>query len=563
WHFALFFSLLGVLFLTYTDKKWRSLIFAISLGFCATFSMASGLVVWGVLLITLISLNYRDWKHYLTLLIAGAIAAGLYFNNTGMGGGLSSPEYGRIIPPDPLSFIQFMLTLFGRPIINDMTVAPLIGAVGIIIFWVNIFMYWQREKHLNGIAIWLPIAAYSVGNGILLAVSRYDVFGMSIALTERYMHPNLLFWSAVFAVCIINIQPKKITSWVNISFMLVILVIHALTLSREWAYLEFDLPVDGVQVQGDCLSRYPITQYAGCWDASKHSPNIPNMQLTAAWRLAGYARMPQTNILPAHPDDKVIINTETVWQGVHIRDFLLAGSSRDRVLHIATDGQQPIFAGEISRIPAPPQNALFGYTPDDIADFVAGESAVWYITRPQLYADETLWEYRAWLEENFVPAYRQVTSDNVVITRYIRPFETANIVTFGDNIALLGYQFVGDANFGACETITLQTAWMTSDTQPQTIHLSLALVDYPITRAVANTDSPVSPIPVQFWETNKTYYDERYLTVPCDIPSGEYALTITLYGVSDEGEILPNLPIRDTNHTIEGHLLVIQEVFIR
>jgi hypothetical protein len=525
--------------------------------------MASGLVVWGVLLITLISLNYRDWKHYLTLLIAGAIAAGLYFNNTGMGGGLSSPEYGRIIPPDPLSFIQFMLTLFGRPIINDMTVAPLIGAVGIILFWVNIFMYWQREKHLNGIAIWLPIAAYSVGNGILLAVSRYDVFGMSIALTERYMHPNLLFWSAVFAVCIINIQPKKITSWVNIGFMLVILVIHALTLSREWAYLEFDLPVDGVQVQGDCLSRYPITQYAGCWDASKHSPNIPNMQLTAAWRLAGYARMPQTNILPAHPDDKVIINTETVWQGVHIRDFLLAGSSRDRVLHIATDGQQPIFAGEISRIPAPPQNALFGYTPDDIADFVAGESAVWYITRPQLYADETLWEYRAWLEENFVPAYRQVTSDNVVITRYIRPFETANIVTFGDNIALLGYQFVGDANFGACETITLQTAWMTSDTQPQTIHLSLALVDYPITRAVANTDSPVSPIPVQFWETNKTYYDERYLTVPCDIPSGEYALTITLYGVSDEGEILPNLPIRDTNHTIEGHLLVIQEVFIR
>ena len=563
WHFALLFALLGVLSLTYTHKKWRSLLIAISWGFCATFSMAPGLVVWGVLLITLISLNYRDWKHYLGLFIAGGIAVGLYFSNTGMGGGWSSPEYGRIIIPDPLHFIQFVLILFGRPIINNITYAPWVGGIAIFVFWANIFIFWRRNKTWIGISVWLPIAAYSVGNAILLAVSRYYYFGMSIALTERYLHPTLPFWVATFAVCIININPKRLVSGVNISFMLMILILHGLTLSREWAYLEFDLPVEGVQIQGDCLSRFPISQYAGCWDASKHSPDIANLQLTAAWRLAGYARIPQTMILPAHSDDKLIINTETIWQGIHIRDFLLAGTDVNHVLNIATDGQQSIFADEISQIPAPPQHATFGYTPDIITEFVGDDSNVWYITRPQLYADETLWEYRAWLEESFAPAYRAVTSDNVIITRYIRPFKTSETASFGDDIIFMGYQFVGDADFGACETITLQTAWQAKNIPQTAMQLSLALVDSPITRSIINTDGQVSPIPVQFWESGGIYYDERYLTIPCDLPIGDYLLTITLYPITDKGEALLNLSISNTELQIEGHLLVIGGVEVK
>jgi len=568
WHFALFFSLLAVLSLTYSTKKWRSVILAVLFGYCATFSMAAGLVVWGVIMIALISLNYRNWRHYLFVLLAGGIAVGLYFSNTGMGGGFASPEYGRVLPPDPLTFITFGLIWVARPIINNQQefLAPFIGGLAMLILLVNLALYYQRHKHLNGIAVWLPIIAYSFGNGVLLGVSRYYYFGMTIAQTERYLHPALPFWAGLFAVCLINIQPKRILAGINIVFMLGMIVIHTITLSREWAYLEFDLPVDGVQIQGDCLSRFPISQYAACWDASKHSPNIANMQLAAAWRLAGYARIPQTMILSPYTGDKIVINTETVWQGVHIRDFLLDGSNHDDVLHIATDGQQVIFDAEISQIPSPPQHALFGFSPENeahITRFIGADDAFWYITRPQLYADETLWEYRAWAEDNFAPASRMVTDDNVIITRYIRPFETSDMATFGDDIHLVGYQFVGDTDFEACDTITLQTAWMTDNIQNQHIQLSLALTDNPITRAVTNTDSALSPIPVQFWDVDKAYYDERHLTIPCDLPSGNYLLTLTVYPISDEGDILPNLSVTSTEMRLDGHLLVINTVVIR
>jgi len=361
---------------------------------------------------------------------------------------------------------------------------------------------------------------------------------------------------ALFAVCLINISTKRLVSVMNIGFMVGIMGLHLITLSREWAYLEFDLPVDGVQAQSDCLAQFPVTEYTGCWDAARHSPNITNMHLTAAWRLAGYARIPQAMIVSGYADEKIIINTETAWQGVHIRDFLLDGADNNNILHIATDGQQAVFTGDISRIPAPPQHALFGYTPDILLDFVAGESAFWYITRSQLYADETLSEYRALIEGNFAPAYRETTPDNVIITRYIRPFATQPRANFGD-ITLMGWQFIGDENFEACATITLQTVWTATIAQTQTIHLSLALVDNPITRAVINADAPISPIPIQFWDVDTPYYDERRLTLPCDLPIGAYSLTLSLYGISDTGDILPNLPVTSDTIRTQGHLLVI------
>ncbi|MDX2076353.1 MAG: hypothetical protein SFZ02_07965 [bacterium] len=567
WHFALFFSLLAVLTLTYTGKKWRSVGLSAFFGLCATFSMAAGLVVWGVLIVALISLNYRNWKHYLFILIAGVIAVVLYFSNTGMGGGWSSPEYGRVLPPDPLTFITFGLILVARPVINNQQdfFAPFIGGLAIVVLLINFAIYYRRHKTLAGIAIWLPIVAYSFGNACLIGISRYYYFGMTIAQTERYLHPTLPFWVALFAVCIINISPKRLVSGMNIAFMVGIIALHGVMLNREWAYLEFDLPVEGVQAQGDCLANFPVTQYTGCWDASKHSPYLINLHQTAAWRLAGYARIPQEMVLYPYMGEKIIINTETIWQGVHIRDFLLDGAENDAILHIATDGQQAIFADEISLIPDPPLQAFFGDSPDNrdsLNRFVADESAFWYITRPQLYADETLSAYRALIEENFVPARRTSTPTLVNITRYIMPFATEPTATFGD-MTFMGWRFVGDTDFEACETITLQTAWTANIAQAQTIHLSFALVDNPITRAILNTDAPISPIPVQFWDVDKPYYDERLLTIPCDLPSGTYSLTLTLYGITDGGDILPNLPLSDTMLPAEGHLLVIGSVEVK
>jgi len=126
----------------------------------------------------------------------------------------------------------------------------------------------------------------------------------------------------------------------------------------------------------------------------------------------------------------------------------------------------------------------------------------------------------------------------------------------------MGWQWVNDSRFDACESITLQTAWMARVAQSQTTHLSIALVDNPITHAIIAVDAPLSPIPIQFWEVDKPYYDERKLTIPCELPSGNYLLTLTLYGITDGGEILPNLPISETIITSEGHLLVVGEVVI-
>jgi hypothetical protein len=589
WGFMTLFTLLAI-YLYQKPMRWRFM-GAVLCGIGATFSLGGGIIIWGILLIMLIlNQDKQAWRYVLILGVGGYFAFITLF-----GGGLDiqGNTYQSFSVTYIPAIIYLWLLMLGRPILNSVSYSLIPNTPRDVYFMVAnhhwqtiipsiigilmvLYSLWQLYRHigLKNLILPISISLYTLGGlGMIAIIIVFQSLTgntdkIVIALNDRYIHLAMLFWVIVMSLIIRTFAfiPRKIR-FLQAGFMSLILILHIITLTREIPYIGFNelaFPLDDALKNGECAQNYPLTGDKTCiyaiwmtdWD---------NLNQLASRRMTGYAQLPTQTILPVlNMDDGIVLNTESAWSGVHLRDFFFGDIPPDQFIHIAPSTGAMIVT-DIQNSPRPP-HLFLGDTPESheaMKMFLTDKNGAWYVVRPPLYQGEALPAFRGDLEAVFVPAGYFITPENIQVTRYIRPFETTNIATFGGNITLLGYQFVGDADFGACDTITLQTAWQANPIPQTPIQLSLALTDYPITRAVMNIDAPVSPISIQFWEVDKPYYDERYLTIPCDLPSGEYALTITLYGISDGGEILPNLTVGNTDLDVERHLLVIIKVGMR
>ncbi|MDX2076354.1 MAG: hypothetical protein SFZ02_07970 [bacterium] len=588
WQFVLFFSLL-TLHLSLKKSLWAFFGAVIS-GLCATLSLGNGIIIWAVLVIVLWLTGNRAWWRYLFILAMGG-----FFAYITLRGGLTieGNSYKPFLLGDIPEIIRLWLLMLGRPIISPLTYTPIPDTPRLVYFastetplWLLLpvllgigilgYAFWTgyRQNGLKSIIVPIGLLIYACGSlGMIAFVTVLqtitgDTDKNVLALNERYLPLSLLFWLVVISMMVGQWVKSKYTEKIIISLVLVMLLgLHVTTLFKEIPIISFNelaFPLDDALKNGECAESYPLTGDRTCiyaiwmtdWD---------NLDQLASRRLAGYAQLPTQTLLPQFAEgDGIILNSESAWQSVHLRDFFFATIPTDAFFHIAPSTDEAVLV-DIQQSPNPPHTLWLGDTAtshEALNTFLADKIGVWYVVRPPLYQGEALPTFRADIEALFAPARYQMTPENIQITRYIRPFQTSPQANFGDGITFMGWQWVNEPRFDACETITLQTAWMARVSQSQTTHLSIALVDNPITQGIITVDAPVSPIPIQFWEVDKPYYDERTLTIPCDLPSGNYLLTLTLYGITDGGEILPNLPISDTTIASEGHLLVVGEVVI-
>jgi hypothetical protein len=196
-------------------------------------------------------------------------------------------------------------------------------------------------------------------------------------------------------------------------------------------------------------------------------------------------------------------------------------------------------------MPHYPVNMARAATPDALAAysaFLEGARQVWYVTldghqtsfgapfRDLLDRDYVI--HRARLFE-FVNGRRPV-----YIADYRRiPDDLADMFVIDEAIRLQKWMLLDDVNVTRCQTVTLESWWRSDTPLNDNYAMTLTLADASGVGVARTDDTPAGTLTLQ-WEANRPYLDVRALTIPCDLPPGEYPLLLGWYD-PDSAESLP------------------------
>jgi hypothetical protein len=530
WHLTLFFAMLALLALLYSRRDWIAVVLACVAAACASLSSANGLIAWGmVVLLMLIHERYRSPLLYLLPLVGGAAFVGWYA--VGLSGG------NAVGLPPPLAFLDFNLIYLGRPLVHreHLVFARYIALFGIIIFAINLWLYWRITKTFRPVALWLPIMAYGVVSGVLYTISRYESFGGTFAATvERYLHTSSVVWVGFFAVVITTAAAgmQQLSGTRRISLIAVnvigagvIVGSYAVNLQFGVFRMDYDFRVWQIQEAGQCMERYPLERDATC--AGDTHINMPMVDLLAAWRLGGFSdRSPELALPYALPGDKVILNLDDAWGQVHLRDWWLDGIAHDDILHIAPLADAAIEA-QIAEIDRPLSTRLTDTNTDSLNTldrFLSDAPAYWLIIHP----DREITGFSNRIMDTGYPVSTTDLPYGYTTRRYLgQPPDDAEQLTFDQWLHIDGWRVVDAEDAAACDTITVQSWWRRSDAPPNVeTRMTLALVPSDWSRGIANVDAPPGIVPIMEWEPGALYGDERRITLPCDLPPGDYLLAV-------------------------------------
>jgi hypothetical protein len=125
---------------------------------------------------------------------------------------------------------------------------------------------------------------------------------------------------------------------------------------------------------------------------------------------------------------------------------------------------------------------------------------------------------------------RATDKDQKRITRFLRiPQNLQNQFAFGDQLWLQSWVLKNDVNARACQTITVQSWWQLQKLARDNYSLSLTLSSADNGQGAAHVDSALGEAETLLWETGQSHFDERMLTIPCDLASGNYNLLFSVY----------------------------------
>lgn len=134
------------------------------------------------------------------------------------------------------------------------------------------------------------------------------------------------------------------------------------------------------------------------------------------------------------------------------------------------------------------------------------------------------------LDENYVVHSQESFGDGrMIAVEYRRmPDELDTLYRFDDSLRLVAWRLVGDVQINACESVTVESWWITDAPMTSNYSLSLTMIDSNGER-IAAIDSGLSPILTQQWEIGQVVLDERQLDIPCDLLAGEYPIGLGVY----------------------------------
>ena len=128
---------------------------------------------------------------------------------------------------------------------------------------------------------------------------------------------------------------------------------------------------------------------------------------------------------------------------------------------------------------------------------------------------------------------------------------------FGDNFSLLSWSLKGDHQVSACQTISVDTWWSVADETDSLYSSTVVIADNNGQGVVNSDDVPGGIYPTSIWQADRPYFDERGLTIPCDLAPGEYSLLLGLYPTpTGKNAAVENLRARTSSGEATGQGLV-------
>jgi hypothetical protein len=165
-------------------------------------------------------------------------------------------------------------------------------------------------------------------------------------------------------------------------------------------------------VTEECAIHYVFTLDEDCLP---YHVDLANQ--LASRRLAVYARLEPTNILPAdyEPADWLVVETDTAWGSVHARDWVLGGVPPDNIVFVFPADEEAF-----QEMPHPPEDwldSLSELVGEQLMNRVDGTGHVWVIHPNQTPPLDAV--NAALLNSGY--AQVDTLSGEWVISRYERP----------------------------------------------------------------------------------------------------------------------------------------------
>ena len=276
------------------------------------------------------------------------------------------------------------------------------------------------------------------------------------------------------------------------------------------------------------------------------------------WELADY--------IERHYDrdqDRLLIITEQAWEWIAINYFL---KERSDIEFAAGD----IFYVSWERA----DKDDFGPAAIDEQFFVTGlAKGDWRRLQPWLGDYEKLWIIRTrdfiggrnMIEavEGEYTLYRTVDFPGetyysaIEILQYRRhPADLQTLWRYGEDFNLLDWRLNDDHQVQACQTISVDSWWSIAKETDKLYSSTLVIVDGD-GQGAANSDTvPGGVYLTSIWQPGRPYFDERQLTLPCNLAAGEYPLLLGLYELTpDENSAVQNLEVVTAEGESTGHHL--------
>ncbi len=192
-----------------------------------------------------------------------------------------------------------------------------------------------------------------------------------------------------------------------------------------------------------------------------------------------------------------------------------------------------------------------------VKSFVGDADQFWYIGTPEEAASEPrLMEYFAslgYLRGRMQPLDPGLYYSTLRVFSYHRvPAMVPAQYTFGDEqIGLYAWSLDGPEPVVACQTVRLQTWWISQNVPQQYYRMSIALIDPDGQRAMQD-DLELSEVMMTEWQAGDPYLDERWLPLPCDLGENDYDLVISVYAYDYATQSIVVLPATSAGGDVTG-----------
>jgi hypothetical protein len=566
WHFVVLFLLIGLLLLPRETLNWGRWVLLMLCALGATFSLGSGFIVWGVISLVWWLRGERRLQFALPWIVVGAAVVAWYLSGDAVSvstgdGAAEGERFGTVALELNADVLRFWFIMLGSPFAaHEATPAAWIGAAGLALFTINAAWLWWRKDHRRSTAIWIGVALYGVLAALLIALSRVNEANPDdFALLPRYITLSMLLWIGLIALVVLLWRERPLVGSVRYLAQRTLFGINlGLALVMGGGYLqtvawgiqdmvtrhEFALSTevaDDYVPDDACYRDFPLYRDLNCLDPWRlDGGRIPErIYRLAVHRLTIFADDDPVNILPPTYDagSPVVLHAPSQWLTLYMREWLFDGINEDVLFHVGVSPND-FPTGELDH---PPLRTETHFSPEALArlaDFIDAAQQVWFMTTPEVEADAAPF-FDQLRTAGYVATPYPIQAERFRIAEFVvwrfqqAPTITETVLSFGEEgIRLEDWTLVDEPI--ACQTLRLQSWWRSGAVPEQNYSLTLVLRGAD-GNPVLNRDAAIGDTLMQLWEPEQFYFDERLLTLPCDLPAGDYDMALGLYAQGDGG----------------------------